>query len=93
MGNQGMGICCDGKQNMKKLSVDELTRLAFVWAEQDRSSLAQCWPKGSLERQEAAEEANQLRQYRLKRWGRTLGDAALESVKSMPILKLKGLAK
>ncbi len=63
---------------MKKLRVDELTRLAFIWAEQDRDAMADAWPKGSVERAEALAVLKQLRDYRMKRWGRT----RLESILS-----------
>jgi len=56
---------------MKKLSVDELTRLAFVWAEQDRAALADCYHGVGPEAQEAYGHAKQLKEYRLKRWGKT----------------------
>ncbi len=67
------------------MSVDELTRLAFVWAEQDRASLADAWPRGSKERAAARAEYDKLKAYRTKRWGRTRGDALYENTKSVPL--------
>lgn len=64
--------------DQKRLSVDELTRLAFICGEQDRASLADCWPAGSPEREAAAWQAEQMREYRMKRWGRTNMEAMLE---------------
>jgi len=49
-------------------------RLAFVWAEQDRTALSKCWPEGSPQRKEAEEQAAALRSYRAWPMGRTLGD-------------------
>lgn len=67
---------------LKKLSVDKLTRLAFIYAEQDRRAFADSWPPGSKEALEAESVANQLRAYRQKRWGKTLGDRLDESPSS-----------
>lgn len=66
------------------MKISKLTRLAFVWAEQDRTALSKCWPKGSPQRKEAEEQAAALRSYRLGRWGRTLGDK-LDDVKPRPL--------
>ena len=70
------------------MTVDELTRLAFIWAEQDRQTLAECWPPGSKERRQAASEANQLRRYRLKRWGRTKLEVILDGAKPVRVQDL-----
>lgn len=56
---------------MRKLIQDELFFLAFVCAEQDRFALVDAWPKGTPERAKAQSEYDQLRAYRLKRWGKT----------------------
>lgn len=61
----------------KSLRVDELTRLAFVWAEQDRAALANAWPQGTPERAEAESQYQQLKAYRMKRWGRTKMEALI----------------
>lgn len=70
---------------MKRLKIDELMRLAFVWAEQDRSSFADAWPDGSEEQKAARWEQNQLREYRLKRWGKTRLEAKIEQAESRTI--------
>lgn len=69
---------------MTRPTVNELTRLAFVWAEQDRASLADCWPIGCAEHEKAATEAGWLREYRLKRWGKTVGDT-LDNLPNKPL--------
>lgn len=74
---------------MKKTQEDELTRMAFLWAEQDRSSLADCWPLGSPERAEAREQAKQLRDYRLQRWGKTKLEGLIERSTPKNISQLK----
>ncbi len=72
----------------KKLPVRELTRLAFVWAEQDRDSIADCWPPNSPERAEAENESRQLRAYRMKKWGRTVGDRIGEKCKTVSLSEI-----
>ena len=59
-----------------KHTVDELTRLAFLYAEQDRESTGT--PEG-------AELAAQFKAYRLKHWGRTAFEEAMEAAKSISI--------
>lgn len=59
------------------MTIDELTRRAFIWAEQDRDAMYHAWPVGSKERRRAKSERDQLRRYRLKRWGRTQLESAL----------------
>lgn len=74
------------------MSVNELTRLAFIWAEQDRSAMAQAWPAGSKERAEAWAQVKALRAYRLKRWGKTKMETIMESAKpanALDVLKRK----
>lgn len=63
------------------MSVDELTRLAFIWAEQDRSAMAEAWPAGSKERVKAWAHVKQLRAYRIKRWGKTKMETIMGTVK------------
>lgn len=72
-----------GKDMAKKLSLKELTRMAFIWAEQDRASLADAWPRGTPEHEQAKAEAAQLREYRKKRWGKTQMEVAVEGTKSV----------
>lgn len=71
---------------MKKLSIDELTRLAFVWAEQDRLTLADACCEKSPERAEAWDEYKQLKAYRAKRWGKTRMEQILETAKPVNIV-------
>jgi hypothetical protein len=68
-----------------KITIDELTRLAFLWAEQDRAALADAWPKGSPERAEAREMASRLKAYRTKRWGLTQMEVLLSKAKPRSI--------
>ena len=72
---------------MKRPTVDELTRLAFCWAEQDRAALADAWPEGSSERAKTEAQLGWLKFYRLKRWGRTRGDD-LDGLQSKSISEL-----
>ena len=74
---------------VRRLRVDELTRLAFVWAEQDRAGLADAWPRGSSERAECLDMVRQLRAYRMKRWGRTKLEAVLGSAKAVAVGDMK----
>lgn len=60
---------------MSRIRLDELTRLAFVYGEQDRRSMAECWPKDAPEWAAATALANQMNAYRVKRWGRTQYEA------------------
>jgi len=74
---------------MGKMSIDQLTRCAFVWAEGDRRSFAQCYPKGSKERKKAISQANQLHEYRTKTWGKTALESAVEKASFVEIKTLK----
>lgn len=57
-----------------KIKVDELLRLALIHAECDRRGFAICNDKHSPEYIEAIELADAFNQYRMKRWGRTIGE-------------------
>lgn len=72
---------------MKRIKVDELTWLAFLYGEQDRAAMADAWPKGSSERAEAESVRAQMRKYRMKRWGRTAFEAMIENAESKPLKK------
>lgn len=72
----------------QKLKINELTRLAFIYAEQDRRSLGDAYSEGSEERKQYYELAEQFRQYRLKKWGKTEGDVLDESSKQIDINRL-----
>ena len=78
------------RNEVKKLTVDELTRRAFIWAEQDRAAMVNCWPPVSPERQEAKDECDQLHKYRVKRWGRTKLEAAMDGAVSKDVREMKG---
>lgn len=65
---------------MQKVTVDELTRLAFVFAESDRENYALCCAMGSAERDEAMLLAKKFRNYRMKRWGGTAFEKAISDV-------------
>lgn len=70
-----------------KLTDDELIRKAFIWAEQDRVSYADCWEKGSLERKEVEAQYVQLRAYRMKHWGKTKIESVLENAKPVKVMR------
>ena len=64
---------------------DELTRLAFLYAEQDREGMARCWGMDSVEGKDAAKLAKRFRDHRMKRWGKTrleeyVGNAVAKTV-------------
>lgn len=73
---------------MPKLSVDELTRRAFYHAEQDRSAyleaIAHCnvSPQDQRDIEATKSIIEQLRNYRIKKWGKT----ALEKVLADAVL-------
>lgn len=57
-----------------KIKVDELLRLALIHAESDRRGFAICNDKHSPEYIDAMELADAFYKYRMKRWGRTVGE-------------------
>lgn len=57
-----------------KRTVDELLRLACIHAESDRRGFAICNDIRSPEYIDAMELADAFYKYRMKRWGRTLGE-------------------
>lgn len=63
----------------QKLKRDELMRLAFYYAEQDRmaflDSIAHCGADYDEIRDETEMLVRQLRCYRMKRWDRSQGEA------------------
>jgi hypothetical protein len=79
-----------------KLSVDELLRLACVFAEMDREEYLRCVANGgpdSPEYVETAEFLKQLRAYRMRRWGKTHVEKAVESGVSVPVNKVADAVK
>lgn len=65
---------------MKKLTLNQLMWRAFCDAEYWQDSLADSWGRNTPEGIKADEIAKQLRNYRLKRWGRTEFEAATEKM-------------
>jgi hypothetical protein len=76
------------------MSVDELTRLAFIYAEQDRRGFAEAW-RGADEKivKETMALVKSLRDYRVRRWGRTKFEAAFDGAKSANLDTLKALGR
>jgi hypothetical protein len=71
----------------KKWTVDEMTRLAFVCAEDDRRSMAEA--QGDTEYgRECTELADAMYAYRMKRWGKTGIEAATENATLVSIRDL-----
>lgn len=82
----------------KKLSVSELLRLACVYAELDRESwlhaMANCrGPEDAAEVSRIEAFVAQLREYRLRRWGKTRLEAVLEEANAVDVADViaKGL--
>lgn len=73
---------------MAKRPFDELLRLAFIYAEQDRQSFSEC-SKGDDEHGAAAALlAAEFRAYRQKRWGKTRHEVNLENCTTVSIDEL-----
>lgn len=78
----------------KKLTVDEMTRLAFVYAEQDRIGLLDAY-SGCDSAEDVQFKAElralikQMREYRVKRWGKTQFEQITEGAKAVDALTLK----
>jgi hypothetical protein len=71
----------------KKLLIDELLRLACIYAECDRKEYLRC--VGHIDSGEAAETKEflkQLRAYRLKRWGKTKQVTSTSSRKTIVVI-------
>jgi hypothetical protein len=74
----------------KSLPVDELLRLACVYAECDREewlrAIAHCDDaEMNTERERVQAYLTQLRAYRTKRWGRTKLEEAMDGMVSVPV--------
>lgn len=76
------------KWKFPKLKVDDLLRLALVNAELDRSSYAEACGYDSEEGARAVDQARQFRDYRLKRWGRTVHEARMANSKTVSLEEL-----
>jgi hypothetical protein len=76
---------------MKKLPVSELLRLACIYAERDQQefahSIASC-DDMEVEQEKVADFVTQLREYRLKRWGRTKLEQEMEAMVPVTIAEL-----
>lgn len=55
----------------ERIPTVELFRLALIYGEQDRMAMADSWPRGSPEYQQALDLATAFREYRLKHYGPT----------------------
>lgn len=64
---------------LKRIPVDELMRLAFLWAEQDRMGFVEANHPGTPERATAEHQYQQLHAYRIKRWGPTQFETDMEN--------------
>lgn len=75
----------------KPLSIDELLRIACIYAERDQQELVAAY-KG-MEDEEIVIETKaflaQLRAYRLKRWGKTRLEDAIAKAESVPINQIR----
>ena len=74
----------------KKLPVNELLRLACIYAEQDRAAFVAAHE--GMEEDPACQKAidylKQLRAYRDRRWGKTALEAELDTYESVPVTEL-----
>lgn len=61
----------------EKTPARELIRLAMIYAEQDRANMAEC--DNGEEGRKAASLAKEFRAYRMKHWGPTSFEVALEN--------------
>lgn len=69
-----------------RLPVDELLRLACIYAEQDRQEYAAAIHGCDAEaEQETAEFLRQLRAYRLRRWGKTKLETWMDGAKEVSV--------
>ncbi len=76
----------------KNLPVDELLRLACIYAEQDRESIITAYANmpDDPEAVKAGEFLKQLRVYRRKRWGRTKHEQVLSAGVPTPVSEIAG---
>ena len=77
-------------ESVKKLPIDELLRLACIYAETDREEYQRSIEGAGMEDEKAKTAAflKQLREYRLKRWGRTSLEAAMDEMKPVPLSEI-----
>jgi hypothetical protein len=67
----------------KKTPARELIRLAMIYAEQDRSNMAEC--DSGEEGQKAATLAREFHAYRMKHWGATTFEAAIANATTVDV--------
>lgn len=89
-GVQGPPYCADCGESVEfpKIPASELIRLAFLHAEQDIGSLVES-TRGCPEHDQYKDLWNQLNRYRLKRWGKTAHELAIENSTKVDIRDLK----
>ncbi len=64
----------------KRITVDEMLRIALIDAEVYERDLAEANRRADpVESKKAADLAEQMRKYRLKRWGKTQYEASIEN--------------
>ena len=75
------------------MKVDELMRLAFLYAEQDREGYLDAISTTDNEGEKAETRAliNRLRKYRLKRWGRTRHESLMEHAETKTVEEIRRL--
>lgn len=81
-----------GKAKPKRLTVDELLRLACLYAEQHQLDYAVAiagtgddWDETKAETEQFIK---QVRAYRLKRWGKTKLEGAMDNMKPVTVAEL-----
>ncbi len=77
----------------KKLPVDELLRLACVYAERDQDAYADATrdcPDDKEFRDHAVAFVEQIREYRLRRWGQTRLEKVMEELVPVSIHEVTG---
>ena len=71
----------------KRLKVDELLRLACIYAEQDREEYLRCQPTNDPHYQDIIAETKaflkQLHAYRMKRWGPSVFEQMMADCRTM----------
>lgn len=72
----------------KKIPIAELTRLAFFGGEDYYRTLAESYGYKGEFAQKMLDRANQMRDYRIKRWGKTTHEIAIENAKSVNVEEL-----
>lgn len=73
------------------MKIDELMRLAFIYAEQDREGYLDAIANTSDEREKDETEAliEALREYRLRRWGRTRHESLMARAETKTVEQIR----